>query len=341
MARIDIAVIGGDGIGPEVTAEAVKALECAARLGGFGLCCRHLPAGQDALRTHGSALPDSTVRACLDSQAVLLGAFTGRSLLTLREQLGGFASLRPARFYQALAENSPLKEERAAGADILVVRELLGGLYYGEPRAIDRHAGCAFNTMRYSREEIRRVAVQAFELARVRRQKMVSADKANALETSQLWRETVDAVSASYPDVAVQHLYVDACAMLLVSRPREFDVILAGNLFGDILSDEAMVLTGSLGMLPSATIGGKVGLFEPVHGTAPDIAGKEIANPLGAIASAALLLRYAAGRESEARAIERAIERALDDGFRTPDLGGGARMATTQEMGDAVCKRIG
>jgi 3-isopropylmalate dehydrogenase len=254
--------------------------------------------------------------------------------------LGGFANLRPSFAWPALAANSPLRAEIVDGADILFVRELLGGLYFGEPRAWDRTANAAWNTMRYSRDEVVRIAKVAFELASKRGKKVTSVDKANVLEVSQLWRATVTEVARDYPDVLLEHQYVDACAMHLMNGPRNFDVVVTENLFGDILSDEAAVITGSLGMLPSATIGGKVNLYEPVHGSAPDIAGKGLANPMGAILTAALLLRHSAGMEREAVAVEDAVRKVLEDGYRTADL---ARNSTaeltvlsTTQMGEQV-----
>jgi len=261
-------------------------------------------------------------------------------LLTLRRALGGFANLRPARWYDATAARSPLRPEVAAGSDILVVRELLGGLYFGEPRGRETAAGAgsAFNTMRYTAGEVERVARVAFEAARGRRRKVTSVDKANVLETSQLWRETVARVARDYPEVELEHLYVDACAMLLMTAPRRFDVLLTENLFGDVLSDEAAVLAGSLGMLASATVGGAVGLYEPVHGSAPDLAGRGLANPLGAILSAAMLLRHTARLEREAAEIEEAVGAVLEAGHRTPDLAGPGETpdATTDTMGQLV-----
>jgi 3-isopropylmalate dehydrogenase len=259
-------------------------------------------------------------------------------LLRLRSMLGGFANLRPAAFYPAIADCSPLRQSRVEGADVLIVRELLGGLYFGQPRGLSDDQDYAFNTMRYSTAEIERVARIAFEQARMRRKKVTSVDKANVLETSQLWRRTVIRVAKDYPDVALDHMYVDACAMHLISNPARFDVILTENLFGDILSDEAAVITGSLGMLASATIGGAVDLYEPVHGSAPDIAGRGLANPLGAIASAAMLLRHSAGMCHEAADLEIAISQVLEAGHRTGDIArpGQGKTVSTSEMGALV-----
>jgi 3-isopropylmalate dehydrogenase len=263
-------------------------------------------------------------------------------LLALRRALGGFANLRPARGHSALVSRSPFRPEVVANVDVLIVRELLGGAYFGEPRGYtDDERTSAFNTIRYSVEEVERIARVAFEEARSRKGKVTSVDKANVLETSQLWRETVIRVAREFPDVALEHLYVDACAMFLSLDPRRFDVILTENLFGDILSDQAAVFATSLGMLPSASLGGDVDLYEPVHGSAPDIADKNIANPIGAILSAAMLLRYTAKLEAEAASIERAVERVLAAGYRTPDIAQpGTRTISTTEMGDLIAERV-
>jgi 3-isopropylmalate dehydrogenase len=257
-------------------------------------------------------------------------------LLQLRQLLGGFANLRPAKAFPAVTGSSPLRDEVFEGTDLLIVRELLGGLYFGQPRGIDEAE--AFNTMRYSVSEIERVARIAFESAQERKGKVTSVDKANVLETSRLWRQVVTRVARDYPEIELEHVLVDSCAMHLVTNPKRFDVILTENLFGDILSDEAAVLTGSLGMLGSATIGGQIDLYEPVHGSAPDIAGKNIANPLGAIASAAMLLRHTAKNAAAADAVEKAIESVLADGYRTTDIAApGAEITSTSEMGDLIC----
>lgn len=351
--RIKVTILAGDGIGPEVTQEAVHLLESVAQLNGYKFQFVEMPIGGVAIRQHGSPLPTATLDAALDSDAVLLGAVGGNEfnslppdkrpeagLLQLRQALGGFANLRPAIAYSALSDNSPLRPEVTDGADILFIRELLGGLYFGEPRSWDRETGVALNTMRYTREEVVRVARVAFELARKRRNKVTSVDKANVLEVSQMWRATVIEVAAQYPDVTLEHQYVDACAMHLMNTPRNFDVVLTENLFGDILSDEAAVITGSLGMLPSATIGGKVNLYEPVHGSAPDIAGTGKANPLGAILTAAMVLRHTARLEQDALAIETAVQRVLTRGYRTADLARtnqpNQQIVTTREMGRLV-----
>ena len=350
--KLKILVAAGDGIGPEVTVEAVRVLQSIAESGGHDFQFSNMPIGGAAIRQTGAPLPAPTLDAALNSDAVLLGAVGGNEfnslapdrrpeagLLQLRRALGGFANLRPAFANPALAANSPLRAEVTRGADILFVRELLGGLYFGEPRSWDRENGSAWNTMRYSRDEVARVAHVAFRLAGQRRNKVTSVDKANVLEVSQLWRAMVTEIAQQYPAVSLEHQYVDACAMHLMNSPRNFDVVLAENLFGDILSDEAAVITGSLGMLPSATIGGTVNLYEPVHGSAPDIAGKGIANPLGAILTAAMLLRHSAHLEQEAQAVELAVADVLEQGYRTADLasaGAPGKHVSTQEMGELV-----
>ena len=329
-------VTAGDGIGPEVTREAVAVLRQVFERSGHTLDLLEKRIGGIAIDTDGTPLPQETLDTALSADAVLLGAVGGTQwnalppntrpeagLLQLRAALGGFANLRPAFSIAELASNSPLKLDVVSGADILFVRELLGGLYFGAPREWNRATGEAWNTMRYTREEIVRVARIAFDLARKRRRKLTSVDKANVLEVSQLWRATVTEVAADYPDVTLEHQLVDSMAMLIMTSPRNYDVVLTENLFGDILSDESAVITGSLGMLPSATIGGKVNLYEPIHGSAPDIAGKGLANPLGAILTAALVLRHSAGMDAEAVAIESAVRKALEQGFRTADLARG------------------
>lgn len=346
-----ITVLPGDGVGPEVTREAVKVLTDIGGLHDIEIEFDEQLVGGAAIRAKGSPLPDETRASCVASDAVLLGAVGSPEfddllpdqrpeigLLQLRQMLGGFANLRPAKAFAALTGSSPLRDEVFAGTDMLIVRELLGGLYFGKPRGIDETE--AFNTMRYSVAEIERVARIAFESARGRKGKVISVDKANVLETSRLWRQVVTKIARDYPDIELEHMFVDACAMHLVTDPKRFDVILTENLFGDILSDEAAVLTGSLGMLGSATIGGQVDLYEPVHGSAPDIAGRNIANPLGAIASAAMLLRHTAKNASAADAIEKAIEAVLAEGYRTTDIATpGSSAISTSEMGDLVCVR--
>jgi 3-isopropylmalate dehydrogenase len=355
--RLKVTVLPGDGVGPEVTAEAVRVLRVVADIYGHNFEFDERLIGGAAIKQTGTPLPTATLDACLESDAVLLGAVGSpehdhlpsdkraeAGLLTLRRALGAYANLRPAISYEPVIDCSPLRAEIVAGADILFVRELLGGLYFGEPRGFikENNASAAFNTMRYSAEEVERIARVAFEAAMSRRHKVTSVDKANVLETSQLWREVVTRISLDYPEVTLEHLYVDACAMHLVMNPRRFDVLLTENLFGDILSDEAAVITGSLGLLASASIGGEVGLYEPVHGSAPDIAGRGIANPLGAISSAALLLRYTAHLEQEAEDVEASISAVLKAGYRTPDLDHGQSkyVTTTAEMGALVAESI-
>jgi 3-isopropylmalate dehydrogenase len=340
-----------------VTEQAVRVLSEVADIHRHNFYFDEHPAGGAGIRASGSPLPLKTLDACLAADAVLLGAVGSpefddlstnqrpeAGLLLLRRALGGFANLRPVTSHRAIAAASPLRAEIVAGADILFVRELLGGLYFGEPRGLTSQNGTssAFNTMRYSVKEIERVTRVAFEAAMKRRRKVTSVDKANVLETSQLWRATVTRVAADFPEVALDHLYVDAAAMQIISEPRRFDVILTENLFGDILSDESAVICGSLGMLGSGTIGGAVDLFEPVHGSAPDLAGKNIANPIGAIVSAAMLLRHSAKLESEAADIEAAIRAVLEVGYRTRDIASevGNHLVSTTEMGTLIVEAL-
>jgi 3-isopropylmalate dehydrogenase len=355
--ELKILVAAGDGIGPEVTAEAVAVLKQVAAEGGHEFTFAEKSIGGVAIVEHGTPLPPDTLKGALASDAVLLGAVGGNEfnslppdkrpeagLLEIRAALGGFANLRPAFAFKELAANSPLRPEIVAGADILFVRELLGGLYFGTPREWNKEKAEAWNTMRYRREEVERVARIGFQLAARRRKKLTSVDKANVLEVSQLWRATVNEVAKEFPTVSVEHQYVDAMAMHLMNQPRNYDVVLTENLFGDILSDESAVITGSLGMLPSATIGGKVNLYEPVHGSAPDIAGKGLANPLGAILTGALILRHSASLEAEAAAIEAAVRKVLEQGFRTPDLARsraeGFTVLSTKDMGAKVRETV-
>jgi 3-isopropylmalate dehydrogenase len=358
--RLKITTLPGDGVGPEVTAEAVRVLRTVADAYGHEFVFDERLVGGAAIERAGSPLPRATLDACLASGAVLLGAvgsprYDGLAgdmrpeagLLALRRAAGAFANLRPVVCHDATADCSPLREEVVRGADVLIVRELTGGLYFGEPRGIqeasDEDGGAsAFNTMRYTAREVERVARVAFEAARTRRRKVASVDKANVLETSRLWREVVSRVAREYPEVEVEHVYVDACAMHLMTDPRRFDVLLTENLFGDILSDEAAVIAGSLGMLASASVGGHADIYEPVHGSAPDIAGQNVANPLGAIASAAMLLRHTARLEREAQDVESAIRGVLEAGSRTADLRGGTstRIVGTSEMGTLVADAV-
>jgi 3-isopropylmalate dehydrogenase len=344
-----VVVLPGDGIGPEIIAQAKKVLLHLE----LGLQLHEAPVGGAGYEAAGDPLPAATLKLAKESDAVLFGAVGDprydslprakrpeQAILGLRKALGLFANLRPARVHPELAAASALKPEVVAGLDMLIVRELTGDIYFGEPRGIRERNGSreGFDTMRYSEPEIRRIARVAFEAARKRSRRVCSVDKANVLETSQLWREVVTQEAKNYPDVELTHMYVDNCAMQLVRNPKQFDVIVTGNMFGDILSDEASMLTGSIGMLPSAALDerGK-GLYEPIHGTAPDIAGKDVANPLATILSAALMLRYSLGQPEVANRVEAAVKRVLESGLRTADIHTpGTRKVGTQEMGDAV-----
>ena len=353
-----VAVLAGDGIGPEVTREAVKVLKAA--LGpGAGLELIEAPVGQAGVEAAGDPLPDETLRISREADAILFGAAgipgdeaipymmrPGASLLRLRKDLELFANFRPAFLFDELVEASTLKREVVEGLDILILRELTGDLYFGEPRGVSVNARGereAINTMRYSEGEIERIAHVAFQAARKRRGKVCSVDKANVLEVMQLWREVVTRVGQQYPDVELSHMFVDAAVMALMKAPKAFDVIVTGNVFGDILSDGAAMLTGSIGMLPTASLGtGKKGLYEPVHGSAPDIAGKGVANPLAAILSAEMMLRYSFDDAAAADRINRAVRKALAEGLRTLDIwSAGCRKVSTTEMGDAVAAAIG
>ena len=344
-----IAVLPGDGIGPEVVAQAVRVLKKV----DAALQFQEAPVGGAAYDASGDPLPAATLKIAKEADAVLFGAVGDarydrlerakrpeQAILGLRKELGLFANLRPARVHPELADASALKPEVVSGLDILIVRELTGDIYFGEPKGI-RKVGQTregFDTMRYSEPEIVRIARVAFEAARKRNKRVCSVDKANVLETSQLWREVVTAEARSFPDVELTHMYVDNAAMQLVRNPKHFDVIVTGNMFGDILSDEASMLTGSIGMLPSASLNEKSrGLYEPIHGTAPDIAGKGMANPLATILSAAMMLRYSLGQADAAERVEQAVTKVLKSGLRTPDIHtAGTRKVGTKEMGDAV-----
>jgi 3-isopropylmalate dehydrogenase len=348
-----VAVLPGDGIGPEIIAQARRVLD---RLG-LGIRFQEGPVGGAAYEASGDPLPDATLKAAKDADAVLFGAVgeprydalprakrPEQAILRLRKELGLFANLRPAQVHPELAGASALKPEVVSGLDILILRELTGDIYFGEPKGIREVGGSreGFDTMRYSEPEIRRIARLAFDAARKRSKRVCSVDKANVLETSQLWRDVVTAEARAYPDIELTHMYVDNCAMQLVRNPKQFDVIVTGNMFGDILSDEASMLTGSIGMLPSASLDerGK-GLYEPIHGTAPDIAGKGLANPLATILSAAMMLRYSLGQPQAAQRIEQAVTKALRSGLRTADIHtAGTRKVGTQEMGDAVVNSL-
>jgi 3-isopropylmalate dehydrogenase len=352
--RAKIALLPGDGVGPEIVAEAVNVLGAVASRFGHDFQHSTHPIGGIAIDETGNPLPDATLAACKAADAVLLGAVGGpkwddpnaktrpeAGLLGLRKELGLYANLRPVKAYSELAAASPLKPERIAGVDLLMVRELTGGLYFGEPRLREKKNGVerAVDTLEYTDTEIRRVVRLACTLARGRRRLVTSVDKANVLESSRLWRQVATQVASDFSDIKLEHQLVDSCAMRLVTAPGSFDVIVTENMFGDILSDEAAVLTGSLGMLPSASLGeGKFGLYEPIHGSAPDIAGKGIANPIATILSVAMLLRLSLGLEQEAAAVEQAVEAVLAEGARTRDLGG---EFSTRAMGEVVVARLG
>jgi 3-isopropylmalate dehydrogenase len=353
---LNLTILPGDGIGPEVTEQAVNVLRAVADAFGHQLQLQHKKIGGAALTASNDPLPSDTLQACLSSGAVLLGAVgtpaydhnpnhlrPEAGLLRLRRELGAYANLRPAICFPALEDCSPLRADLVRGTDIMIVRELLGGLYFGEPRSIAGAAGSrvATNTMTYDEAAIERIARVAFGLAGKRRHKVLSVDKANVLECSRLWREVVIRCAKDYPEVQLAHMYVDSAAMSLVQRPRDFDVVLTENMFGDILSDQAGGVVGSLGLLASASIGGTVGVYEPVHGSAPDIAGKGIANPLGAILSAAMLLRHSFQLEREAVCIETAVSEVLNRGYCTADLERSARKPTpTSEMGQQVVASV-
>jgi len=352
-----IAVLPGDGIGGEIVAQALKVLR---RLAGDGLRLEfeQAPVGGAGVDATGDPLPEATLKLAKKADAILFGAIGGpqydllprdkrpeRGLLRLRKELGLFANLRPAQVYDALSDASTLKHDVVAGLDLLIVRELTGDIYFGEPRGIITLPGGereGINTMRYRESEIRRIAHVAFRAARRRAKRLCSVDKANVLETTELWRQVLSEVGKEYADVQLSHMYVDNCAMQLVRDPKQFDVIVTGNIFGDILSDEASMLTGSIGMLPSASLDerGK-GLYEPIHGSAPDIAGKGVANPLATILSAAMMLRYSLDQAGAAERIEQAVQKVLRDGYRTADIyTAGTRKVGTQQMGDAVAAAL-
>ena len=349
MREVNVVVLAGDGIGPEVVTEARRVSEVAAQPDGLRIVWHEHHVGGVSIDAHGTALTDEVLAACHAADAVLLGAVGGpkwdttdpsrprpeQGLLALRHGLGLYANLRPVRIWPSLADASPLRPERIADTDLLVVRELTGGLYFGDS---GREGERAFDTCVYTRSEIERVAVRAFEAARGRRRRVTSVDKANVLESSRLWREVVEDVAKGYPDVALDHVLVDNAAMQLVSRPSTFDVIVTENMFGDILSDEAAMISGSIGLLASASLGdGTSGLYEPVHGSAPDIAGTGAANPIATCLSAALMLRYSLGAPEAAGRIEAAVDAVIDGGPRTRDLGGDAG---TSEVGEAVVAAI-
>lgn len=353
MKTYNVCVIKGDGIGPEIVEEAIKVLDVVSDKFGFEINYEHCLMGGAAIDVFGEPLPDETLKKALASDAVLFGAIGGEKwdnlpreqrpesgLLKLRKSLEAYANLRPAMIYDELKNASTLKAEILDGVDILVVRELTGGIYFGQPR--QKGENSAFNTMVYSDLEIERIAKIAFKAAQSRKKRVTLVDKANVLETSQLWREVVAKVANNFKDVALEYMYVDNAAMQLVRNPAQFDVILTENLFGDILSDEASMVCGSIGLLPSASIGGKVGIFEPIHGSAPDIAGQGIANPIATILSAAMMLRYAFGEENAAKAIEDGVKIALKDGYRTKDIAkfDAVEICGTSEIGSIISEFV-
>lgn len=353
----DVLVLPGDGIGVEVTEEAVKVLRAAGKAHGLIFNLTTALVGGAAIDAEGAPVSDETIRMAAQADAVLLGAVGGpkwdnlptekrpeKGLLGMRKDLDLFANLRPAQVFEPLASASTLKPEVVKGIDLLVVRELVSDLYFGEPRGITRTAEGreGFNTMRYRDWEVERVARKAFEIAMVRRRKVTSVDKANVLETSGLWREVVMEVAQDFPEIELDHQYVDNCSMQLIRNPSQFDVIVTGNIFGDILSDEAAMLTGSIGMLPSASLGEGVALYEPVHGSAPDIAGQGKANPLAMILSAAMMLEISCEAPEAAASVRRAVNRVLEEGYRTGDIAErGSSVVSCSEMGDLVAGRLG
>jgi len=363
MRRIKVAVFSGDGVGPEVIAQAREVLDCCSDRFDFGIGWTEGLAGGVAIDQEGTALPDATLALAQESDAVLLGAVGGpqwdnpladvrpeQALLGLRAGMGVFANLRPVQTPAQLAHATPLQPSLVRGTDMLFIRELTGGIYFGQPsgRRVSANGREAVDTLLYNEHEVARVGRLAFELARQRRKKLTSVDKANIIATSRLWREVMHEVASDFPDVEYEDLLVDAMAMHILRRPRDFDVVVTENMFGDILTDEASVLAGSLGMLPSASLGvarnaagGLLGLYEPVHGSAPDIAGRDLANPLGTVLSAAMLLRFSLEAEDAARAVEDGVAHALESGLRTRDIEEeGCRIVGCREMGRAVCRHI-
>lgn len=353
MKSYDICVIKGDGIGPEIMDEAIKVLNVASAKCEFALNYNYFLMGGVAIDEFGVPLPDNTLEAALKSDAVLFGAIGGpkwdnlsreirpeKGLLKIRKSLEAYANLRPAMVFDELIDASALKPEVLKDVDLMIVRELTGGLYFGEPRKKEENR--AYNTMIYSVDEIRRIAKIAFETAMKRRKKVCLVDKANVLETSQLWREVVADELKNYPQIELEYMYVDNASMQLVRNPAQFDVILTENLFGDILSDEASMICGSIGLLPSASLGNKTGIYEPIHGSAPDIAGQGIANPIAMILSAAMMLRYALSEVEAAKLIESAVKSSLKDGYRTQDLAkfGAKKICSTSELGSIIAEYI-
>ena len=353
MKKYDISIIKGDGIGPEIVDEAIKVLDAVSYSCGFSLEYKEYLMGGIAIDVTGKPLPEETVEGVLNSDACLFGAIGGEKwdtlprelrpetgLLQFREAMEVYANLRPAIIYDELVNASTLKPEVIEGVDIMIVRELIGGIYFGKPRENDGFK--AFNTMVYTKPEIERIGKQAFELAMKRDKRVCSVDKANVLEVSQLWRDTMEEIAKDYPEVELSHMYVDNAAMQLVRNPKQFDVIVTGNIFGDILSDTASMVVGSIGLLPSASTGDKTAIYEPIHGSAPDIAGQGIANPIATIESAGMMLKYSLGEMEAAEKIDLAIKKALKDGYRTKDLAAydAKEVVTTAEMGDIIANNI-
>lgn len=353
MNRYNIALIKGDGVGPEIIDEAIKVLDAVIAEEEFDLNYNEYLMGGAAIDVFDVPLPDETLEGCFRSDAVLFGAIGGdkwdklprekrpeSGLLKLRKELGLYANLRPTKVYESLVDASTLKREIVEGVDMLVVRELIGGIYFGTPRGIENDR--AFNTMAYTKDEVKRIAHVAFDAAMKRQKQVCSIDKANVLEVSQLWRDCMIEVSKEYPEVTLTHMYIDNAAMQLIRNPKQFDVIVTGNIFGDIISDEASMVSGSIGLLPSASIGGKVGVYEPIHGSAPDIAGQGISNPIATILSAAMMLRYALKQERAASKIERAVAMALKEGFRTKDIAsyGAKEVCSTSELGSIIASFV-
>ncbi|AXH11944.1 3-isopropylmalate dehydrogenase [Halarcobacter bivalviorum] len=353
MKKYNISIIKGDGIGPEIVDEAIKVLDAVSYSCGFSLEYKEYLMGGIAIDVTGDPLPEETVTGVLNSDACLFGSIGGEKwdnlprekrpetgLLKFREAMEVYANLRPAIIYDELVNASTLKPEVIEGVDIMIVRELIGGIYFGKPRANDGEK--AYNTMVYTKPEIIRIGKQAFDLAMKRNKRVCSVDKANVLEVSQLWRDTMEEIAKDYPEVELSHMYVDNAAMQLVRNPKQFDVIVTGNIFGDILSDTASMVVGSIGLLPSASTGDKTAIYEPIHGSAPDIAGQGIANPIATIESAAMMLRYSLGEIEAADKIEAAIKKALKDGYRTKDIASfdAKEVVSTAEMGDVIANNI-
>ena len=359
--KLSIGVIKGDGIGPEVVTEAMKVLDKAGEVYGFECTYEQLLMGGASIDVHGVPLTDETVERAKANDAVLMGSIGGDTntspwyklepskrpeagLLRIRKELGLFANLRPAVLYEELSDACPLKPELTEGGfDLLIMRELTGGLYFGERKTVEENGvRTAYDSLTYNENEIRRIAIRAFDIARKRRKKVTSIDKANVLDSSRLWRKVVEEVATDYPDVTLEHMLVDNCAMQLVKNPKQFDVVLTENMFGDILSDEASMVTGSIGMLASASLNEtKFGLYEPSGGSAPDIAGQGIANPIATILSAAMMLRYSFDLDEAADAVEAAISQVLKDGYRTGDImSEGCTKVNTAQMGNLICERI-